>query len=64
MMAAFAAGGAPLTGAQLQPEIHLLFDHLQGDSPLDFRSMPHFQAETIRRMKAEFFANYRPRPKN
>lgn len=63
-MAAFAGQGMTLSGDQLQPEIHVLFDHVEG-APLDLRSMPHKQAETLRRMKLEFYAHYRPRlPEN
>ena len=63
-MAAFAGQGQSLSGDQLQPEVHLLLDHLQGDAALDYPSMPHFKAETIRRMKAEFLAHYRPPTKH
>lgn len=59
-MAAFAGQGMTLTGEQLQPEVMVLFDHVEG-APLDLRSMPHNQAEVLRRMKNEFYAHYRPR---
>ena len=63
-MAAFAGQGMTLTGDQVQPEILALLDHVEG-SPLDFRNMSFKQAETLRRMKIEFFAHYRPKlPEN
>lgn len=59
-MAAFAGQGMTLSGDQLQPEVHLLLDHLQGDAAFDFPAMAHHRAETLRRMKAEFLSHYRP----
>lgn len=59
-MAAFAGQGMSLSGDQLQPEVLILLDHVEG-APLDLRNMSHKQAETLRRMKFEFFAHYRPR---
>jgi hypothetical protein len=59
-MAAFAGQGQTLTGEQLQPELHLLLDHLQGDAAFDFPAMPYHKAETLRRMKHEFLSHYRP----
>ena len=59
-MAAFAGQGQALSGEQLQPEVHILLDLVEGTSTIDFRSMSHKQAETIRKMRNEFFAHFRP----
>lgn len=59
-MAAFAGQGMTLSGEQLQPEVHLLLDHLQGDATFDYPAMPYHRAETLRRMKSEFLSHYRP----
>ena len=59
-MAAFLGQGMALTGAQVQPEVQLLLEWIQGDSVVDLRSMPHHRAETLRQMRSEFLAHYRP----
>ena len=62
-MAAFAGDGQTLSGEQLQPEVMMMCDFIEGKAQLDFRTMPHHKAYIIRAMIEEFWKHLDGRKK-
>jgi hypothetical protein len=53
-MAAFAGDGQTLRGDQLQPEVMLMLDMIEGKASVNLRELPHHRAECLRRMLQEY----------